>query len=350
MTHPPLLERKSFTDTLADHSALLKALGFIESGVLTRESITHAESFTSELDERMQFDPRYADIALLPEIHFLQDAAKQGDQPVYRHHGESNDMIYAVQKFFPGRKFAAAIECFSGAGHAGIKLRNSESLELGAAINSLELNRRAIDIATANSAINNADVKYHHGDILNDGFATLPTDAKKPGNTLYIGNAPFALSTPAKDLEMCRDGGSDGLEKTMAFINASLDSGSEGDGIIGVAYSRIGSEGNYEFEDRLKALQALNVPFTYQMELVEGAKLWRGFNGKKEQTNPMDLDMMVAKGELGSTRRQEYEVMAAAYKEEGWNQLSYVRYAITISDPASQVSEVAGREVRQTLA
>jgi hypothetical protein len=282
-------------------------------------------------------------------MHFLRDAAQPGEEPVYPHHGESNDIIYAVGLFFPGKKFAAAIECFAGAGHGGIKLRNSKSLKLGAPINAVDVNPRAIALAEANSVLNDADIHYREVDVLRDGFRSSPSEDKKPGETLYFGNAPFALTTPKRDLEVCRDGGSDGLEKTMGFIQAALEHGSPGDAIVGVAYSRIGVAGNYEFEDRLKQLQREGKEFTYKIELVEGAKLWRGYSGKKEQDNPMDLSMMTAKGEPGSAIYAEYESMAQAYKEEGWDKLAYVRYSIEIADPTAEHVADTHREVTEVV-
>jgi hypothetical protein len=296
-------KQQSLKEKLESHQEELKALGFVnESGELTRPIVTHSESFNDELDDRLMYEGNYAEIGNLPEMHFLRDAAQAGEEPVYPHHGEANDIIYAIGRFFHERKFKAAIECFAGAGHGGIKLRNSQALEPNATINSTDINPRAIALAKANSAINDSDIQYHEADVLRDGFRNLPDEAKKPGKTIYFGNAPFALTTPKRDLEVCRDGGSDGLEKTMAFIQASLEDASAEDAIVGVAYSRIGMSGNYEFEDRLKQLQTEEKQFTYEIELVQGAKLWRGHNDKKEQTNPMDLNMMVAKGKPGSER------------------------------------------------
>ncbi len=336
---------KSLEEKLEAHREELKTLGFIdESGELIRPVVTHSASFQDELDDRLDYAPDFAEIGNLPEMHFLRDVAKQGEEPVYPFHGESNDMIYAIDRFFPERKFAAAVECFAGAGHGGIKLRNSKSLGLGAPIHSVDVNPRAIALAKANSAMNDSNIQYNQSDVLREGFRNLPEQAEKPGETIYFGNAPFALTTPKRDLEVCRDGGSDGLEKTMAFIQAALDHGSPGDAVVGVAYSRIGNSGNYELEDRLKQLQAEGKQFTYKIELVEGAKLWRGYNGKKEQDNPMDLSMMTAKGAPNSDTYNEYESMATAYKEEGWDKLSYVRYSIEISEPASkQVQTIHGK-------
>ncbi|MFA6521297.1 MAG: hypothetical protein WCT53_02860 [Candidatus Gracilibacteria bacterium] len=331
------VKQQSLAEKLEAHAEKLREIGFIgESGDLTRPVVTHSASFIDELDDRLQYEPDYAEIGNLPEMFFLKDIAQPGEEPVYPYHGESNDIIHAVDHFFPGRKFDAAIECFAGAGHCGIKLRNSKSLKPGSPINAVDINPRAIALAKANSSINDSGVQYHQADVLCDGFRNLPDEAKKPGETIYFGNAPFALTTPARDLEVCRDGGSDGLEKTMAFIQASLNHASPGDAIVGVAYSRVGESGNYEFEDRLKQLQSKERQFKYKIELVQGAKLWRGYNGEKEQDNPMDLRMMTTKGEPGSKRYQEYESMAAAYKEEGWDKLSYVRYSVEILAPASE--------------
>ncbi|MBI2634753.1 hypothetical protein HYW82_03755 [Candidatus Peregrinibacteria bacterium] len=344
------LQPKSLKEELATHTDKLKELGFVnESGELTRPVVTHSESFADELDDRLKHEPEYAQVGELPEMHFLQDRAQPGEEPVYPHHGESNDIIYAVDHFFPGRKFAAAIECFAGAGHGGIKLRNSKSLKLGAPINAVDVNPRAIALARANSTINDAGIQYYQTDILRDGFRSLPDEAKKPGETLYFGNGPFALTPPNRKLEVCRHGGKDGLEMNMGFIKASLEHGSPGDAIVGVAYSRIGTAGNYEFEDRLKQLQAEGKRFTYKIELVEGAKLWRGYNGKKEQDNPMDLSMMTAKGEPGSNIYREYESMAQAYKEEGWDKLAYVRYSIEISEPVTEQATATRTEVGEVV-
>jgi hypothetical protein len=322
-------------ELIESHKPELKELGFLdETGKLTRPVVTHSATFNDELDERDKYTPDYLSIAELPEMYFLKDVTSPDNKEVvYPFQGESNDMIYAMHRFFPERKFSAAVECFAGAGHAGIKLRHSGILKNNAPINSMDVNPRAINLAKANAALNDAGIKYHQGNIINDGFKDIPKDDKKPGETVYFGNAPFALSTPMRNLATCRDGGSDGLEKTMAFIDASLKDGSPGDTIVGVAYSRISATESYEFEERLKTLQAKGQNFTYKFEPVEGAKLWRGYNGKKEQDNPMDLSNMVAKGAPGSATYDGYVAMAAAYKEEGWEKLGYIRYAIEITKP-----------------
>lgn len=345
------LESKSgLNEKLETHNQVLDRLCFIdESGKLTRPIVSQSGSFEEELDERIKYEPNYSKIAELPEMYFLKDVAKQGEEAVYPFHGESNDIIYAIGRFFPERKFAAAIECFAGAGHVGIKLRNSGALQPNAPINAFEINPRAIALAKANSELNDSDIHYHQKDIIRNGFENLQANARKPGETIYFGNAPFALSTPKRDLEVCRDGGSDGLEKTLAFIEAALTDGSPKDVVVGVAYSRIGKSGNYEFEDRLKNLQQKGHEFTYKIELVQGAKLWRGYNDKKEQNNPMDLNNMVAKGEPGSNRYKEYESMAAAYKEEGWDKLAYIRYAIEIVNHTSEQSMVVRDKIGSIL-
>lgn len=343
------LGSQSFQEKVGFHREELAKLGFInESGELTRQVVTHSDSFRDELDGRLTYEPDYATIGNLPEMHFLKDVAQAGEEPVYPHHGESNDIIYAIKRFFPGRKFSAAIECFAGAGHGGIKLRNSDVLNLNAPIHSVDINPRAIALATANSTLNDANIQYQEVNVLRDGFHSLPDQAKKLGETIYFGNAPFALTTPKVHVEVCRDGGSDGLKKTIAFIQASLEDSSPKDAIVGVAYTRVGTSGNYEFEDRLKALQK-DRNFTYKIELVEGSKLWRGYNGKKEQDNPMDLNMMKTKGKEGSDAYQEYERMAANYKEEGWDKLAYIRYAIQVSEPATDQIASTHQQVTDLL-
>jgi hypothetical protein len=327
-----LIKQKESIDHLI---STLRELGFIDKkGKLTRPIVTHSQSFKDELDERDRYTPDFLDIANLPEMTFLKDiATPDNKEVVYPFHGESNDMIYAVRKFFPQRKFSAAIECFAGAGHAGIKLRNAKILKDNAPINAMDINPRAITLARANSAINGSDIKYHLGNVISDGFRNFPEGDKKPGETIYFGNGPFALSTPLCNLATCRDGGSDGLEKNMAFIKAALEDGSPGDAIAGVAYSRISLTEGYEFEERLKLLQAKGHHFSYRFEPVPGAKLWRGYNDKKEQANPMDLSAMVEKGAPGSAIRDEYAAMAASYKVEGWEKLGYIRYAIELTKP-----------------
>jgi hypothetical protein len=67
------------------------------------------------------------------------------------------------------------------------------------------------------------------------------------------------------------------------------------------------------------------------MILLKGQKLWRGFNGKKEQENPMQLteEIFAIKADPSNNHESEaYKKAAAVHLQSGYNQLGYYAYIL----------------------
>lgn len=151
-----------------------------------------------------------------------------------------------------------------------------------------------------------------------------------PGNTLWIANPPFALKAKGAHLELMRDGGENGLSLTLAFVNQSLALSKPGDVILGIGYSRIGIDGSIELEQELRKITQKQGG-QLQIVLLEGQKLWRGFNGKKKQENPMSITEEVFAFKADPLNQEElyaYQMAAQFHNKAGFNKLGYYAYII----------------------
>lgn len=258
----------------------------------------------------------------------------EGESRVYPYHDEGTDLLRIARAL--GQEFDVIVDAFAGGGHSLLPILNA-----GIAGNGYgrDINPRAIRLAEINTALNGLDSLTHFeiGDVRNG----LP---RFEGPTLYIANPPFALPAQGVEMDRMRDGGHDGLALTLAFINqATIDvyieqalrGAKPGDVIIGVAYSRIGMNGLVELEEELKKLAGQGNSFI--VGLVEGTKLWRGANGKKEQSNPMNLEMMFVKAEPGpdyDRQVEEYRTATKMHREEGYDRLGYFEYVVRVGRKA----------------
>jgi hypothetical protein len=220
----------------------------------------------------------------------------------------------------------------------------------------IDLNRRAVDLAQFNAQLNGLKDRatFMNEDVNKVTDSVLSSDER----TLFIANPPFALTTQAdgtwdtdgipNEERLMRDGGRNGLTLTRAYVTQALakayvaqtmEYAKPGDVIIGVAYSRIGVDEHVELEEELQTLVGDRGEFV--LELVEGEKLWRGANGKKEQDNPMSLTQMHVKGTTAS-QKAEYDRAAANHLTEGYDRLGYYRYIIRVGKTSRGREDVRG--------
>ena len=127
-----------------------------------------------------------------------------------------------------------------------------------------------------------------------------------------------------------RDGGENGLLLTTEFVSRVLQASKPGDVILGIGYSRIRPDGSLELEEELTRMtkkHGVNI----KISLLEGQKLWRGFNGIKEQENPSEItsEMLTKKADpLNQEEVQCYQDAAELHIKAGFNRLGYYCYII----------------------
>jgi methylase of polypeptide subunit release factors len=154
-----------------------------------------------------------------------------------------------------------------------------------------------------------------------------------PERVLVLANMPFALGPDEDQIARSAQGGRHGYELTLNLIDAlrnlalDLNGASELRCVI-LAYS-VGSADRDGWVVPEYAAQRL--VGTTKWRLWEDEKLWR-VNGKKEQVNPMPLDLLKLKADcrfyvrdqVGREElREGYEQLAAALAEEGHSHLAY---------------------------
>ncbi len=282
-----------------------------------------------------------------------------GESRVYPYFDEAAD-LYSIAASLD-EHFDNIVDAVAGGGHSMLPILRDGIAVQGYGI---DLNPRAVNLASVNAAINGLDKvsTFVQGDI-HDGLPRFE------GKTLYMANAPFAL-TAGEPHDVMRDGGADGLkisrvfirqavdkadlladlesedrkdapysrinvEGHLAFVAGALMGAKPGDVVIGVAYTRIGTDGHAELASELE--KYVRGKGAYEIKLLEGRKIWRGANGKKEQPNPMDLNMMFVKAIPGSNyARQvaEYRVAAEQHLKEGFDRLGYFAFVIRVGATA----------------
>ncbi len=250
-----------------------------------------------------------------------------GESAVFPYSDEATILLEMAAKIKNRREknFSFVIDPFCGDGKSGLPIVFNQIAEklIGSDINS-----RAVDYARLNAQLNHLESKscFSVGDIRNEGVKGPETE----GNTLWIANPPFALKAKGASLDSMRDGGENGLTLTLAFVNQSLSASKPGDVILGIGYSRIESDGRVELEEELTKMIRKHGG-QLQMVLLEGQKLWGGFNGKKEQENPMPIteELFALKADPSNQEEIEaYHRAAQFHNKAGFNKLGFFAYII----------------------
>lgn len=258
-----------------------------------------------------------------PEKPKLED----GEMAVYPFFDEGIQLSKIVSGVVAerGKKFDVTIDPFCGGGHSGLPMLGNDLTER---VILSDLNPRATNLARANAELNGLGERATilERDIVKDGLS----DSDSPGNTLFIANPPFALRAKGASMEKMRDGGPNGLTLTMSFASQAVEKAQPGDVIVGVAYSRIGEDGKIELTEELKKLIEEHGG-DLEVSLIEGESLWRGFNGKKEQPNPMPINEDTFALKADPAKLDEvaaYKTAAQFHNKEGYTHLGYFSYII----------------------
>lgn len=248
-----------------------------------------------------------------------------GEQAVYPFTDEAMTLFGLASKVYETRKkpFKVAMDPFSGDGKSGLPLVHHG---IAKKIVGIDINPRAINLATQNAKANGLteSSSFEVGDVT----IGLPK-SHVPGDTLYIANPPFALKAKGANMETMRDGGESGLTLTMAYVTHAIEDAKQGDVILGIGYSRIRTDSIELKEDLKKLIKRYGGKLTF--DLIKGQTLWRGFNGEKEQPNPMPISPKTFALKANPSNAEEiaaYETAARAHNEDGYDKLGYFSYII----------------------
>lgn len=248
---------------------------------------------------------------------------------VFPYSDEADILLELASKAKKNRNqlFDLVIDPFCGDGKSGLPMLSHGIAEK---LVGTDINPRAIWFAKENAKLNHLESRscFLVCDIIKNGLF----NSNITGNTLWIANPPFALKAKGAPLEIMRDGGENGLLLTLEFVSKALKLSKPGDVIIGIGYSRIKSDDTIEMEETFKELLK---PYNAELkiELLENQKLWRGFNGKKEQDNPMPIteDTFIVKANPSNPLEiNAYRLAARFHIKACYNQLGYYSYIIQI--------------------
>ncbi len=267
----------------------------------------------------------------IDDLFFFTDSErpqlKDGEAAVFPYSDEASVLLEKALeiKRMRGKEFDLAIDPFCGDGKSGLPL---VFYSVAKKLIGSDINPRAIAYAKSNAETNHLESKSHFSirDILKEGVS----ESDCPGNTIWIANPPFSLKIPGASVALMRDGGDNGLRLTTEFVSRALQASKQGDVILGIGYSRIRPDGTLELEEEL-AKMAKTYGATVRISLLEGHKLWRGFNGVKEQENPAVFsgEMFAQKADpLNLKEVEAYQKAAELHIQAGYNRLGYYYYLI----------------------
>lgn len=302
-----------------------------------------------QLDALLNEDPelKNPDGSLRYEIHrrdnglrFLADPEKPrlqvGEQAVYPYHDEADMLLKIAKRVRASRgwPFNVVIDAFSGGGHSGLPMVYEGIAER---VIATDMNPRAVHLAQTNAKLNQLDSKgsFTEGDIRYRDAKGQYRQSALPksdglGDALYIANPPFALKAKGTKMDVMRDGGENGLTLTLAYAHRAIQTAKSGDVIIGIGYSRIRPDKSMELKEELqKLINRHGGKLT--VTLLEGQTLWRGFNGKKEQPNPMPItgDVFALKADPKKLEEvNAYKAAAKFHNDAGYTELGYFSYVI----------------------
>jgi SAM-dependent methyltransferase len=241
-----------------------------------------------------------------------------GEQAVYPFHDEATNILEAVAKC--NEQFDYLIDGFCGGGHSMLPILHTNIAITGKGI---DISPRAVKVARLNAELNALTSRAEFE--IGDSRRRLPNAHR--GNNLYICNAPFALAPKGIQLERMRNGGENGLSLTLSFIQNVILQIKPGDIICGLSYSLISTGGIIELQQAITKL--LTPTTTLEVELLKGSTMWRGSNGKKEQSNPMALGKMSTKARPDDAQAVEiYNKATQQLMDQDWEMLGYFKFLI----------------------
>ena len=161
-----------------------------------------------------------------------------------------------------------------------------------------DVNPRAVLFATINARLNRRDeLMVAHNDITR-GIPSAVTNGVN-GNVLFLVNMPFALAPLPGVLPLSADGGQTGTRLTFAALDA-IDRFHDARRNPGITRACVlcYSVGNRDSDiwEVVRRAQALFGAGRIEWKILEGERMWR-VNGRKEQSNPMDLGLVPLKAE-----------------------------------------------------
>lgn len=220
------------------------------------------------------------------------------------------------------------IDPATGCGHSLLRYRGAGARRYG-----YDRNGRALAYASINALLNGVDRSvFAVGDIHN-GIPPVFGGAEGE-RVLVVANMPFALVPDSEQIARSAQGGRHGYELTTALIDAvddlrnSLAPSAELRCVI-LFYS-IGNQGRDSWVVPEYAEERFGKD-RVRWKLWEGEKLWR-VNGRKEQDNPMPLELLKLKADCRfyvrgnvspAALREEYGQLTRELGGEGFDHLGY---------------------------
>lgn len=204
-----------------------------------------------------------------------------------------------------GKPFDVVIDSFCGDGQSGLSLLSENIAEK---LIGQDVDSKALEFASLNAQMNHLGKKA----TFSHRLEKIPL-TEGSGNRLWMANL-----------------GENGGDATLHFVREALQAATPGDVILGIDLSRIDSQGVVELEEKLNLLTS-ELGGKLVMTLLEGKKIWRGFNGKKEQDNPMKIS-----GETFALKANpyhpeeiaEYRALAKSFLDSGFKELAAFSYVI----------------------
>jgi methylase of polypeptide subunit release factors len=216
----------------------------------------------------------------------------------------------------------------TGCGHNLLRYRGGDVRRYG-----FDRNTRALAYAGINAALNGVPAaSFANGDIRNGIPPVFSQDVDE--RVLVVANMPFALVPNREQIARSAQGGRHGYELTVALIDAidalsgQLSQKSQLRCVI-LAYS-VGHKATDSWAVPNYASEQFGKAGT-KWSLWPEERLWR-VNGKKEQVNPMPLDLLKLKADCRfyvrgdvnpEVLREEYEKLTGDLEKEKLDHLAY---------------------------
>jgi len=293
------------------------------------------DNFADESDQKYGVVETPEGLSFVTDV--LSPKLKPGSDPVFPHQDEARDLLYVAKDL--DRKFNNVIDLASGGGHSLLPILDAGIAERGVG---RDINPRAVQLARLNAQVNglSAQASFGIGDVRYGMMTNIPE-----GRNLFVGNLPFALTVKGVKLDVMRDSKSaNGLGLFLEYVKTALADAKPGDVIISLCYSRIGIDGKIEAEEEIRKL--LPKGSSLEIELVDGATLWREYDGVKRQSNPMSLANLNLKAKPGDyATKAAYDEASRMHFDQGFDRLGYFSVVIKPVDPASETMKSTAAKV-----
>lgn len=247
---------------------------------------------------------------------------------VYSYTDESERILEYLQSTCATEEFDLFVDPACGCGHHGIGLSSIEQRI------SLDINLRALAFCRINAILCEVPQMLCGLNDLRDGLPS-PLNLLSSESCLVAINMPFAIFPKQKGLPqaLAQDGGDRGAELTFAALGALRQFADRSKLIkkfrFVVLFYSLGcaTTDSWEVVDRAKQIFPDG---SVTHSILSDEKMWR-IDGKKEQVNPMPLELLRLKGECKHTYSEidrknaveGYVRLQNSFESQGYSHLGY---------------------------